>query len=228
MNIIKQFENQCIVSCQALEDEPLHGSEIMAKMAIAAVEGGAAGIRANSPEDIRAIKKVCGLPVIGIYKRDYEESLVYITPTFDDAREIIEAGAEIVGIDATHLSRPNSETFESIVHKIRSNFPEILILGDVSTYEEGVFAMDLGVDFVSTTLSGYTSYSKQLCGPDIDLVYKLSKLKKVPVMAEGRIWTVEQCAQCMKAGAHSVIIGTAITRPREITRRFVNSISDGC
>lgn len=224
MNIVDHFENQCIVSCQALEDEPLYGSDTMAKMAKAAEEGGAAGIRANTPEDIRAIKEVCTLPIIGIYKRNYENCQVYITPTYEDARAIIEAGADVIGLDATHLVRPNNETLELIIRKIRKNHPKTFILADVSTYNEGIDAMDMGVDFVSTTLSGYTSYSSQQQGPDINLVQQLSILKRIPVIAEGRIWTPEQCDQCMIAGAHAVIIGTAITRPREITRRFVTSI----
>ncbi|GIP32744.1 putative N-acetylmannosamine-6-phosphate 2-epimerase [Paenibacillus sp. J2TS4] len=212
------------MSCQALEGESLYGSNIMAAMAQAAERGGAVGIRANTPEDIKAIKEVCSLPVIGLYKQDYPDSAVYITPTFKEVSEIIEAGAEIVAMDATKQPRPNGETLAGLISQIREHYPQTLILADVSTYEEGVQAMELGVDLVSTTLSGYTPYSLQQEEPDIELVGKLAGLKRTPVLAEGRIWTVEQCQECFRQGAYAVIIGTAITRPTEITKRFVRSI----
>lgn len=226
MNIKQQIKRQCIVSCQALEDEPLHGSYIMARMAIAAKEGGAAGIRANSPEDIRAIKEVCDLPLIGIYKKDDPDSWVRITPTFSDAVAVIEAGADIIGLDVTGMERPKGEHVEDIIAKIRAHYPDVFILADVSTFDEGVHAMDLDVDFVSTTLSGYTPYSRQLEGPDLKLIRDLSQLQRVPVIAEGRIWTIEDCQDSLQAGAFAVIIGTAITRPQDITKRFVDTVAD--
>lgn len=225
-SLIPSLYNQCIVSCQALEDEPLYGSHIMAAMAQAAERGGAAAIRANTPVDIRAIKQACSLPVIGLYKKDYADSDVYITPTFQEVKEVIEAGAEIVAMDATRQQRPNGETLEGLISRIRESFPETLILADISTYEEGVHAMDLGVDLVSTTLSGYTSYSLQQSEPDIELVGRLAALKRTPVIAEGRIWTVEQCQECFRQGAYAVIIGSAITRPMEITKRFVRAVQE--
>lgn len=225
-SIIASFQKGCIVSCQALEEEPLYSSEIMAAMAKAAEQGGAVGIRANTPVDIRAIKQVTSLPVIGLYKQNYPDSEVYITPTMKEIREIVEAGADIVALDATKQSRPNGVTLEELVQKIRQEFPSTLILADVSIFEEGVKAMDLGVDLVSTTLSGYTPYSPQQKEPDLELVGQLAALKRTPVLAEGRIWTVEQCQESLRRGAYAVIIGSAITRPQEITKRFVHSIEE--
>jgi N-acylglucosamine-6-phosphate 2-epimerase len=223
-DMITKFKNGCIVSCQALEDEPLFGSIYMAAMAIAAEEGGAVGIRANTPADIAAIKKQSSLPVIGLYKFIYPGYDVYITPTINEVRLIVEAGADLVAIDMTQMSRPVGSNVKELVYSIRDEFPEMFIVADVSTFDEGVKAMDLGVDFVSTTLSGYTPYSTQQEKPDIVLVKQLSALKRTPVLAEGRIWTEEECIQCLQAGAHAVVIGTAITRPREITKRFVKSM----
>jgi N-acylglucosamine-6-phosphate 2-epimerase len=222
--IISSLKRGLIVSCQALEQEPLFGSEVMLSMAMAAQQGGAVGIRANTPQDIVAIKRKCTLPVIGLYKKHYPGSNVYITPTMQEVKEIAEAGADLVAIDATQLPRPNGISLEAVVRQIREQFPTVLIVADISTLEEGIAAMDLGVDLVSTTMSGYTPHSLQQESPDIALVSRLSSLGRTPVLAEGRIWTPEQCVACLDAGAHAVVVGTAITRPQEITRKFVSSM----
>jgi len=224
--LISRLEKRFIVSCQALEDEPLHSPDMMAAMASAAEEGGAAGIRANSPQDIAMIKTRCSLPVIGLYKKHYPDSSIYITPTMKEVEEVVAAGADLVAIDATRMRRPGGASLEEAVRRIRERFPETPIVGDVSTFEEGVAAMELGIDLISTTLSGYTPYSKQQADPDIELVASLAALGRTPVIAEGRIWTVEQCLQCYDVGAYAVVVGTAITRPREITRRFVEAIAE--
>ncbi|MFC5528087.1 N-acetylmannosamine-6-phosphate 2-epimerase [Cohnella yongneupensis] len=225
-NLISNLKHGLIVSCQALEQEPLYGSEVMLSMAMAAQEGGAVGIRANTPRDIAAIKSKCSLPVIGLYKKHYPDSDVYITPTIVEVKEIVEAGADFVAIDATALARPNGELLGDFVRSLRANFPGTLIVADVSTFEEGVAAMDLGVDLVSTTMSGYTPHSLQQEQPDIALVARLSALGRTPVLAEGRIWTPEECVACLEAGAHAAVVGTAITRPQEITKKFVKSIHE--
>lgn len=223
--ILSSLKNGLIVSCQALEGEPLFGSDKMVAMALAAEAGGAVGIRANSPRDVEAIKRKCGLPVIGLYKKHYPGSPVYITPTLREVTEIVEAGADLVAIDATRMVRPEGGGLAEIVGEIREQFKQCLLVADVSTYEEGVAAMDLGFDLVSTTMSGYTPYSPQREAPDIELVERLSALRRTPVLAEGRIWTPEECLACIKAGAYAVVVGTAITRPQQITRRFVNAIT---
>lgn len=223
--LIHRFKEGMIVSCQALQEEPLFGSENMAAMAAAAEAGGAAGIRANTPQDIAMIKRRCSLPVIGLYKYTYADSPVYITPTINEVRAVIEAGADLVAVDATKRMRPDGVTFDELYRSIRVHFPSVPIVADVSTFEEGAAAIELGCDLISTTMSGYTPYSSQLVGPDIELVAELAKLKHTPVLAEGRIWTAEECLACFDAGAFAVVVGTAITRPQEITKRFVGAIN---
>ncbi|GBF76843.1 N-acetylmannosamine-6-phosphate 2-epimerase [Paenibacillus sp. 598K] len=218
---LKSLEGGIIVSCQALEHEPLYGAEMMAAMARAAAAGGAVAIRSNTPVDIAAIQRSNPLPVIGLYKQEYGQSPVYITPTIAEVRAVAEAGAAMVAFDATGRARPDGAALADLIAAIRSEFPDLLLLADISTFEEGLAAMDLGVDAVSTTLSGYTPYSPQEADPDIGLVRQLAALARQPVFAEGRIWTPEQCKACLDAGAYAVVVGTAITRPQDITRRFV-------
>lgn len=224
--IITRLKSGFIVSCQALENEPLYGADYMAAMAAAAEEGGASAIRANTPKDIAAIKQRCTLPVIGLYKKDYPGSEVYITPTIQEVREVVEAGADLVAIDATRLPRPDGKLLEEFIYTVRQQFPKTLIVADISTFEEGMAVMDLGVDLVSTTMSGYTPYSLKQETPDVALVARLAALQKTPVLAEGRIWTPAECIECFHAGAYAVVVGTAITRPQEITRRFVMAIQN--
>ncbi|WP_307469278.1 N-acetylmannosamine-6-phosphate 2-epimerase [Paenibacillus harenae] len=223
--IVAGLKDGFIVSCQALANEPLFGSDMMAAMAVAAEDGGAAAIRANTPQDIAVIKRRCRVPVIGLYKKHYPDSDVYITPTIREVDDVVRAGADIVAIDCTSMTRPGNERLDRLIAEIRKSFPETPIMADVSTFEEGAAAMRLGVDVVSTTLSGYTPYSPQQPSPDIALVARLAALGRAPVFAEGRIWTIEECLRCFEAGAHAVVVGTAITRPQEIVRRFVTRIS---
>lgn len=222
-DILKTIHKGLIVSCQALHDEPLYGSHIMAKMAIAARDGGAVGIRANYADDIKAIKEVVDLPLIGLVKRDYPDSDAYITPTMKEVEEVVNAGADIVAIDATDVPKPYGKTTEELISDIRDKF-DIIILADVSTYEEAVKAEEAGAHMVSTTLSGYTPHSPQLEGPDFDLIEKAARDLDIPVIGEGRIWVPEEAKQALDLGAYAVVVGSAITRPREITRRFVSKI----
>lgn len=222
---IKALKGGLIVSCQALEDEPLHSSYIMGRMAFAAKEGGAIAIRANSYNDIVEIKKTVDLPVLGIVKRDYEDSEVYITPTMKEIEELVEAKTEIIALDATNRIRPQGLTLEVFIKKIREKYENLLLMADVSTFEEGIRAWELGFDIVSTTMSGYTPYSKKSDTPDFALLERLVNTVKVPVIAEGRIWTREEAVKALEIGAHAVVVGSAITRPREITRRFAEAIN---
>ncbi len=219
--ILQRLRGGMIVSCQALEDEPLHGAEIMARMALAARQGGAAGIRANGPADIRAIRAAVPLPLIGLFKDGTEG--VYITPTLAHARKVAEAGADIVALDATQRPRPNGERMAEIIAAVHERHGK-LVLADVSTLEEGLLAEAAGADMVSTTLSGYTPYSPQMEGPDLELVRELSPRLRVPVIAEGRIHTPEQARAALEAGALAVVVGGAITRPQLITARFVSAL----
>ena len=220
--ISERLRGGLIVSCQALDDEPLHGAEIMARMALAAWQGGAVGIRANGPEDIRAIRAVVPLPLIGLYKDGTVG--VYITPTFDHARAVADAGADIVALDATLRPRPKGERLAAIIAAIHAECGKP-VLADISTVDEGLAAVVAGADLVSTTLSGYTPYSPQQEGPDLDLVRALAARLAVPVIAEGRIRTPAEARAALDAGAFAVVVGGAITRPQIITASFVAGLS---
>jgi N-acylglucosamine-6-phosphate 2-epimerase len=222
--VLQKIKSGLIVSCQALDDEPLHSSYIMARMALAAKEGGAVGIRANSPEDIYEIKKMVDLPIIGLYKVEYPDSEVYITPTMREVDAICNAGADIIAMDATKRLRPNGETLEKFFVKVREKYPDKLFMADTSCFEEGAFAQKLGFDLIGTTMSGYTSYTKDRVLPDYELMKKYAREIKAPVIAEGGIWTPEQLKAALDTGVWAAVVGTAITRPREITKRFVEYI----
>lgn len=223
-DLIDRLRGGLIVSCQALPGEPLHGSEIMARMALAAQMGGAIGIRANSPEDIAAIRSTVDLPIIGIHKVNEPGFDVYITPRSAHARAVVQAGAHIVAVDATARPHPEAEDGAAYVRLLKAVLP-CPIMADVSTLEEGIAAAEAGADLVSTTLSGYTPYSRQLEGPDLELVRELAASLSVPVIAEGRIHYPEQAKAALEAGAFAVVVGGAITRPQEITARFVRALA---
>lgn len=223
-NILEELKGSLIVSCQALPEEPLHDSYIMGRMAYAAMLGGAKGIRANSVEDIREIKEVVPLPIIGIIKAKYENSDVFITPTLKEIDLLYQEGVDLIAIDATKRVRPDGTTIDEIFPLIREKYKDQLFMADCSTFEEGVKAYELGFDCVSSTLAGYTDYTKSRTLPDFELIEQLVKHLPIPVIAEGGIWTPEQLKKVFELGVHAAVVGTAITRPKEITQRFVNSI----
>ncbi|MCB0083024.1 MAG: N-acetylmannosamine-6-phosphate 2-epimerase [Caldilineaceae bacterium] len=219
---VEQVYHQLIVSCQALPHEPLYGAEIMARMAVAAEMGGAKAIRANTPVDVRAIRQAVALPIIGLYKDDVEGYDVYITPTLDHVLAVAAAGADIIAIDATDRPRPAGDLADFIA-AIHEN-TDCLVMADISTLAEGVAAEAAGADLVGTTMSGYTSYSPQQAEPDLPLVEQLAKAVSIPVVAEGRYHQPEQIVQAFRNGATAAVVGGAITRPQEITARFVQGI----
>jgi N-acylglucosamine-6-phosphate 2-epimerase len=222
-SIFDRLRGGLIVSCQALEDEPLHGAQIMAAMARAAQQGGAVGIRANSPVDVAAIRAAVDLPIIGLYKASLPGEVVYITPTAAHARQVAEAGADIIALDATLRPHPAGLDAAGLLRAVK----EITgrpVLADIATYAEGVAAAAAGADAVSTTLSGYTDDSPRQDDPDFDLLERLVKDLRVPVIAEGRIATPEQLERALELGAYAVVVGSAITRPQWITRRFAERI----
>lgn len=216
--VLEKLHLGLIVSCQALVNEPLHGAAMMARMAAAAEEGGAAGIRANGAADVRAIKQTVSLPVIGIVKRNYPDSAVYITPTLREIDELLEAGADIIAFDATRQSRPKNHTLEQITAYLNAN--GVVSMADISILEEALYAESLGVSCVSTTLSGYTPYSRQQEGPNLELLGMSAQRLKIPVIAEGRISKPFQVEEALDLGAYAVVVGSAITRPQLITRQF--------
>lgn len=210
-----------IVSCQALEHEPLFGGDAMAKMAKAAVQSGAIGIRTNGVHDILAIKAQVEVPVIGLIKRDMPGSEVFITPTLEEVRAIVAAGADVVALDVTDRE-DRLETVKPLIEYAHDH--GAAVMADVSTFEEGMAAAALGADYIGTTLSGYTSYSRQQEEPDFELLRQLCESASVPVVAEGRIWTPEDAAEALRIGARYVVVGSAITRPQLIAARYVGAI----
>lgn len=211
-----------IVSCQALEGEPLHSEFIMGRMAIAAVQGGAKGIRANSARDIQEIKKHVTVPIIGIVKRDYEDSDVFITATMKEIEELMEVGVDAIALDATKRPRPGNLSLQELVHAIRSIYPNQLLMADCATLEDCIEADRLGFDYISTTLHGYTDETKGSFLYHDDFKFLKDVLDHVtqPVVAEGNILTPEMAKRCMDLGTHAVVVGGAITRPHQITARF--------
>ena len=223
------IQGELIVSCQALPEEPLHSSFIMGRMALAAKEGGAAGIRANSREDILEIKDQVDLPVIGIVKRDYKDNDIYITPTMKEIHELMEAKPEVIALDATKGIRPDGLYLEEFYECIRKEYPDQLLMADCSTVEEAVYADDLGFDFIGTTLVGYTKQSEHLAIEENDFRILREIIEKVkhPVLAEGNIDTPEKARRVLDLGAYSVVVGSMITRPQLIAKRFVDEIKKG-
>jgi N-acylglucosamine-6-phosphate 2-epimerase len=227
MNVLEKIKDGLIVSCQALEDEPLHSSFIMGRMAKAAKLGGAVGIRANSVLDICEIKNNVSLPVIGIIKIEYPDSPVYITPTIKEVDALVKCNCEIIAIDATGRVRPNGETLETFFAGLRKKYPNQLFMADCATYKEGINAATLGFDLIGTTLNGYTEESKNDITPNFDLISSLVRDCGKPVIAEGNIWTPEQLQQAKKCGIHAAVVGSVITRPMLITQRFVKAMKEG-
>lgn len=211
-----------IVSCQARGDNPLAGSEFMTAMAQAAEQGGAVAIRAEGPDDIRAIKQKVALPVIGLWKLEADGFEPYITPTLESARAVAEAGADIIALDATLRPHPEG-TMQAFLKQVRDALG-LPLFADVATLEEGIAAAAAGAAYLSTTLSGYTPYTPNTDEPDFALVRDLVQAVDIPVVAEGRFWTPEQVEEAFALGAHAVVVGTAITNPLKITERFVVAV----
>lgn len=224
--ILNSIKGGLIVSCQALESEPLHDSYIMSKMAYAAMLGGAVGIRCNTVKDIKAIKNAVDLPIIAIIKKEYCDSDVYITPTIDEIDALVETGCDIIATDATDRPRPEGKSLKEFFTEVRKEYPNQLFMADTSCFEEGKLAEELGFDLIGTTMSGYTPYTKGRKLPDCELIKRYSTELNTPVIAEGGIWCPEDLTNAYKAGAFSAVVGTAITRPMDITKRFVKALED--
>ncbi|MBD2834540.1 N-acetylmannosamine-6-phosphate 2-epimerase [Streptomyces sp. NPDC053741] len=220
-NLAATLEGRLIVSCQAPPGDPMRETSALVRLALCAVAGGGAAIRANEPEVVAAITAAVDLPVIGLWKDG--DTGVYITPTVRHALAVVEAGAAVVAADATDRPRPDGSTFAELVAAVHA--AGALVMADVSTLAEGIAAADQGADFVSTTLSGYVPGTPEQTGPDLDLVTSLSAALSVPVVAEGRINSPQEAAEAVARGAHSVVVGTAITAPTALTSRFVAGLA---
>lgn len=223
---IRALKGKLIVSCQALPQEPLHSSFIMGRMARAAKEGGAAGIRANTKEDIKEIQEVTGLPVIGIVKRDYQDSAVYITPTMKEIEELMEVKPEIIAIDATGALRPGNVTLADFFHQIKEKYPEQKLMADCSTIEEAFFADELGFNFIGTTMVGYTPQSRgmKIEANDFEILRTILKKVKHPVIAEGNVNSPEKAKRVIELGSYAVVVGSSITRPQLITKGYAEAV----
>jgi len=224
--MLKNIKQGLVVSCQALETEPLHSSFIMSKMALAAKEGGAAGIRANSKEDIMAIKKEVSLPVVGIVKRNYEDSEVFITATKKEIEELVQSGCEMIAMDATLRKRPGGVSLKELVAFAREKNPTVQLMADISSIEDAKMAEKLGFDCISSTLYGYTKETngRKLYENDFTFLKDVLKEVNVPVIAEGNIMSPEMLKRAFEIGVYSVVVGGAITRPQQITARFAGYI----
>lgn len=224
--LLSELKGSLIISCQALPGEPLYreGESLMPYMAKAAQMAGCKCIRTSSVRDVAAIKDFTGLPVIGLIKRPYEGYDAYITPTMREIDELVDADSDIIALDCTFGRRGDGSTISQFLESIRRKYPDITLMADISTAEEGINAYKCGVDLVGTTLSGYTPQSVGREGPDFELVSSLVRNISVPVIAEGKIHYPEQACKMLELGAHAVVVGGAITRPLEIAQRFFSAI----
>lgn len=224
--LLEQIKGGLIVSCQALEHEPLYTKEggIMPLMAKAAAQSGAAGIRANTVRDIVQIKEAVSLPVIGIIKKSYEGSPMYITVTMKEVDELVACGVDILAVQGTGALRPDGSTSAQFIEEIKAKYPDQPVMADCATVEEGIACAQAGADFVGTTMRGYTPETEGCDDIDFDFIRELSKKCPAKIIAEGHIHYPEQAKQALEAGAFALVVGGAITRPAEITARFVSAI----
>lgn len=227
-SVLNQMNQGLIVSCQALEGEPLHSSFIMGRMSIAAKEGGAKGIRANSVPDILEIKRCVDLPVIGIIKQVYGQNPVFITPTMKEIDALMTTGVEIIATDATSRIRPDGKSLEQFYQEVKTKYPEVILMADVSTVEEAIYADQLGFDIVAPTLYGYTDETNglKIDSNNYRVIKQIVKeVKHAKVLAEGNVFTPEIARTLLDINVHAVVVGGAITRPQQITKRFVEAMT---
>ncbi|TPG62181.1 N-acetylmannosamine-6-phosphate 2-epimerase [Ewingella americana] len=230
LSMLTTIKGKLVVSCQALDDEPLHSDFIMSRMALAAMQGGAVGIRANSAADVQAIRAAVPLPVIGIIKCDYPDSEVYITATLTEVDALMRVGPQMIALDATFHRRPGPLQLDALIEAIRVKYPSLLLMADIACTEEAVNAQRLGFDCIGTTLHGYTRETQgcKLWHDDFSFLRQVLALCTIPVIAEGNVDTPAMAARCLSLGAHAVVVGGAITRPQQITQRFTDAIDNLC
>lgn len=225
--ILKKMRGGLIVSCQVQHDDPCYSEDFVLKMAQSAQWAGAVGIRANSPEQIKLIKENVDLPMIGLYKIWHDDTDVFITPTLDAAKQVWEAGAEIIALDCTNQITHEGRPAYELLPIVKKEIPDALIFADVSNYEEAKRAVEMGADIVGPTLYGYTEETKNITQPDLREFARMCRDfgDKVFMIMEGHIYTPEDAIKCLYLGADAVVVGSAITRPHLIAKRFVDLIS---
>lgn len=221
--IFEQLKGQLIVSCQASPGDPLENTDAIRRMALAAIGGGASGLRVNSAEHIAALRRDTALPIIGIQKY-YGPAGLRITPDFASARALAEAGASIVALDCTDRAWPDGEPWQQIVQRIHSEL-HLPVMADVATFEEAAAAAAAGVDCVGTTLNGYTENTRGNDSFSWSLLARLARQLRVPIMAEGHISTPAEARRAIDGGAWCVIVGSAITRPGVIAEGFAHALT---
>ncbi len=221
---LARLRSRLIVSCQAPPGSPLRPAAMIAALAQCAERGGAGAVRIDGPENVAAVRRAVTVPIIGLYKIA-GPSPVYITPTFEAARDVARAGADVVAVQATRERDASGPPLADLVARLHAEC-KIAVMADVSTLDEGLDAAAAGADLVATTMAGYTPHSRHLPGPDLELVRDLAGQCPVPVVAEGRITTPEEAAAALRAGAWAVVVGRAITMPEAITARFVEALGE--
>lgn len=225
--ILESFKGGLIVSCQVQHDDPIYTDDMVVKMAEAAQWAGAVGIRANSPEQIKAIKEKVDLPIIGLFKVWHDDTDVFITPTMKEVRAVWEAGAEVIALDCTAQETHEKTIAWDLIKQVKAEIPQAIIFADISNYEEARRAIDNGADIIAPTLYGYTKETAHIETPDLREFARMCRDFKdeAYVMMEGHLYTPEDAMKCIFLGAHSVVVGSAITRPHLTAKRFVDLLS---
>lgn len=223
-DVIEALAGQLVVSCQAYPGEPMLDPRTMTQIAQAAVAGGAAGIRGKGLDDLRMMRAVLQVPLIGLVKIGKEG--VFITPTLADCLEVAATGCEVVALDGTRRPRPDGLTLAQTIAGLREQYPDVLVMADCGSVGDAIAADEAGADLLGTTLAGYSGERPKTPGPDWEVVDQIVGLGKRPVVVEGRIHSPADAAEAMRRGAHCVVVGTAITHPTTITGWFAKAVAD--
>lgn len=220
---LQNINKKLIISCQAVDQEPLNNVEAITLVAKSVIEGGAQVLRLSQVDHIESIMKITKLPIIGLIKKKYDNSEVVITGTIREVEELINIGVKCIAIDATTRIRP-ADDLATIIKYVKEKYPEILLMADCSNKEDVLNAIDLKFDLIGTTLRGYTKETKGMdnISNNYEFIREILELTSIPIIAEGGIWEPKQVSELFKLGCSGVVVGSAITRPKEITKRFYN------